>query len=158
MLSAAERCIRQIPAGRLNERAIENRPRSIRQLGHHIFRIAEAFLEVAAEGAEYSLAAVNFQPKEEACTNAGEIAAYGDRVIERLKGWWAKLEDKSCRQNVKAFYGAPSLHRLLERSTWHSAQHARQLIAVLERLGIDPAARLSPADLAGLPLPEGLWE
>ena len=47
---------------------------------------------------------------------------------------------------------------LFERSTWHSAQHARQLIAVLERFGIEPERRLGAAELAGLPLPEGLWE
>jgi hypothetical protein len=50
------------------------------------------------------------------------------------------------------------MHQLLERSTWHSAQHARQLAAVLERYGIEPNRRPTPQDLAGLPLPERLWE
>jgi hypothetical protein len=50
------------------------------------------------------------------------------------------------------------MHQLFERSTWHSAQHTRQLIAVLERFGIEPDFRLTSDDLAGLPLPEGLWE
>jgi len=43
-------------------------------------------------------------------------------------------------------------------STWHSAQHARQMIAVLERLGLEPDVRLTSEDLAGLPLPERIWE
>jgi hypothetical protein len=47
---------------------------------------------------------------------------------------------------------------LFERSTWHSAQHARQLLAVLDRLGIEPDGRLTKEDLAGLPLPERLFE
>jgi len=46
----------------------------------------------------------------------------------------------------------------LERSTWHSAQHTRQMIAVLERLQLDPEGRLTSDDYAGLPLPEGLWD
>jgi hypothetical protein len=50
------------------------------------------------------------------------------------------------------------MHQLLERSTWHSAQHTRQLIAVLERFAIAPDGRLTPEDLSGLPLPDGLWE
>jgi len=50
------------------------------------------------------------------------------------------------------------LHQLFERSTWHSAQHTRQLIAILERFGIEPNQPLATEDLAGLPLPEGLWE
>ncbi len=87
-----------------------------------------------------------------------EIAAYGDGIIERIENWWAQLEDKSCRQKVKTFYGTPPMHQLFERSTWHSAQHARQIIAVLERFGIEPDARLTADVLAGLPLPEGIWE
>ena len=47
---------------------------------------------------------------------------------------------------------------VFERSTWHSAQHARQLIHVLERFGIEPDGRLTAEDLAGLPLPERLFE
>jgi len=50
------------------------------------------------------------------------------------------------------------LHELLERSTWHSAQHARQLMYILERYGISPNGPLVEKDLAGLPLPEGLFE
>ena len=82
-----------------------------------------------------------------------EITAYGDGIIERIENWWAGLEDKSCRQKVKTFYGTPPMHQLFERSTWHSAQHARQMIAVLERFGIEPDVRLTADDLAGLPLP-----
>jgi hypothetical protein len=59
---------------------------------------------------------------------------------------------------VKTFYGTPPMHQVLERSTWHSAQHARQMIAVLERFGIAPERRLTSDDLSGLPLPEQLWE
>jgi hypothetical protein len=32
------------------------------------------------------------------------------------------------------------------------------MIVVLERFGIDPDGRLTAEDLAGLPLPEGIWE
>jgi hypothetical protein len=31
-------------------------------------------------------------------------------------------------------------------------------MAVLERFGIEPQERLTAEDLAGLPLPQGLWE
>jgi hypothetical protein len=47
---------------------------------------------------------------------------------------------------------------LLERCTWHSAQHARQIIAVLEGFGIRPDEPLTEKDYAGLPMPKGLWE
>ena len=59
---------------------------------------------------------------------------------------------------MQTFYGPQTVHELLERSTWHSAQHVRQLIYVLERYGINPDGPLVGDDLAGLPLPEGLFE
>lgn len=158
VLRAVQRYLRQIPNGRLNERVIGNRDRSIRLMGHHVFRIGEAFLETAVDGAEYAVQLANIPPPDGAFTSGDEIARYGDTVIARLQQWWDGLSDKSCQQQVKTFFGMQPLHMLYERSTWHSAQHARQLIAVLERFGIEPDGRLTPEDLAGLPLPERLWE
>ena len=158
VLRAAQRYVRQIPDKRLSDRAIDNRDRSIRLLSHHIFRIGEAFLETAIDGVEYWVQLANVPPQDGTYTTGEEIASYGDSVIERIENWWARLDDKSCQQKIKTFYGTPPTHQLLERSAWHSAQHTRQLIAVLERFGIEPNGRLSAEDLAGLPLPEGLWE
>ena len=158
VLRAAERFIRQIPDQRLGERVIDNRDRSIRLMGHHIFRIGEAFLETAIDDVEYWVSNANVPPAEGACTTGAQIAEYGESIIERLEAWWIQLDDKSCAQTVRTFYGTPPTHQLLERSTWHSAQHTRQLIAVLERFAIVPDGRLTAEDLAGLPLPEGLWE
>jgi hypothetical protein len=158
VLRAAQRYIRQIPNARLNERAIDNRDRSIRLLSHHIFRIGEAFLETAIDGVEYWVQLANVPPQDGTYTTAEGIASYGNSVIERIENWWTRLDDKSCQQKVKTFYGTPPMHQLFERSTWHSAQHTRQMIAVLERFGIEPDVRLTAEDLAGLPLPEGIWE
>jgi hypothetical protein len=158
VLRAAQRYIRQFSTERLQERVIDNRDRSIRLMGHHIFRIGEAFLETAIDDVEYWVNNANVPPAEGTCMNGAEIAAYGENVLGRLQEWWTRLENKSCMQPVRTFYGTPPIHQLLERSTWHSAQHTRQLIAVLERFGIEPDGRLSSEDLAGLPLPEGLWE
>ena len=158
VLRAAQRYVRQIPDARLAERVIDNRDRSIRLMSHHIFRIAEAFLETAIDDVEYWVNNANVPPADGACITGVEIAAYGDVIIHRVALGWDQLDDKSCGQKVKTFYGTPPMHQLFERSTWHSAQHTRQLIAVLERFEIEPDRRLSAEDLAGLPLPEGLWE
>jgi hypothetical protein len=158
VLRAAQRYVRQIPDPRLTERAIDNRDRSIRLLSHHIFRIGEAFLETAIDDVEYWTNNANVPPADGTCMTSVEIATYGDGIIERIENWWRQLEDKSCRQNVRTFYGKPPMHQLFERSTWHSAQHARQIIAVLERFGIEPNVRLTADDLAGLPVPERIWD
>ena len=97
-------------------------------------------------------------PKDGTFLTGAEIAGYGEEVIGRLQKWWDGLEDKSLSRKMKTYYGMQPMHVVFERSTWHSAQHARQLIHVLERLGIEPDGRLTPEDLAGLPLPERLFE
>ena len=158
VLRAAQRYVRQIPDPRLTEPAIDNRDRSLRLLSHHIFRIGAAFLETAIDDVEYWTNNANVPPADGTCMTSADIVAYGDGIIERIENWWAQLDDRSCRQKVRTFYGTPPMHQLFERSTWHSAQHARQIIAVLERFGIEPDGRLSADDLAGLPLPQGIWE
>ncbi len=158
VLRAVQRYLRQMPSARMNEKVIDNRDRSIRLMGHHVFRIGEAFLETAVGGVEYAVQLANVPPKEGTFTTGEEIAQYGETVIKRLQEWWDGLGDKSCQQKVKTFFGMQPLYMLYERSTWHSAQHGRQLAAVLERFGIEPNGPLTKEDLAGLPLPERLWE
>jgi len=158
VLRAVQRYVRQIPDDRLNERVIPNRDRSLRLMGHHVFRIGEAFLETAVGGVEYVVQLANIPPADGTFMTGEEIARYGDTVIARLQQWWNGLADKSCQQKVQTFFGMQPIYMLYERSTWHSAQHARQFAAVLERFGIEPDGRLTAADLAGLPLPERLWE
>ena len=158
VLRAVQRYMRQIPNDRINERVIPNRDRSLRLMSHHVFHIGEAFLETVVDGVEYAAQLASIPPRDGTFLTGGEIARYGDTVIARLQQWWDGLADKSCRQKVKTFFGMQPVHMLFERSTWHSAQHARQLMAVLERLGIERDGRLTAEDLAGLPLPERLWE
>ena len=158
VLRTAQGLIRQLPDAALNERVVANRDRSIRLMCHHVFRVGEAFLESVVDGVEYAVQLANVPPKEGTFTTGDEIARYGESVIARLQQWWDKLDDKTCQQKVKTFFGMQPIYMLYERSTWHSAQHARQLTAVLEDRGIEPKARLKPETLAGLPLPERLWE
>lgn len=158
VLRAAQRLMRQMPAERLNELVIANRQRSIRLMGHHVFRIGEAFLETAVDGVEYATQLANVPPADGTFTTGEEIARYGETVIARIEKWWNELADKSCQKKVKTFFGMQPLFMLYERSVWHSAQHARQLAAVLERFNIKPDKPLTKEDLAGLPLPERLWE
>jgi len=157
VLDAAQRHVAQLPPGRLAERATAGRDRSIRDLACHIFQVADAFLEAVENGVEDLAAAYNAPPPAGVRAPA-EIAAYGAALATRLRRWWGRIEDKSCSGSVKTYYGVQPLHHLLERSTWHCAQHARQIIAVLERFAIAPEGPLTAEDYAGLPMPAGLWE
>ncbi|HEU5179059.1 MAG TPA: glutaredoxin domain-containing protein [Burkholderiales bacterium] len=157
VLRAAQRHALQIPPARMGERAVESRDRSIRDLAYHVYQIPDAFLRAVEDGLEDLTTTYNAPPPATVVA-AKDIQKYGEAVTTRLERWWSRLPDKSCRQTVKTYYGERPLHELLERCTWHSAQHARQMIAVLERVGVEPKGRLTAADYAGLPMPQGLWE
>jgi glutaredoxin/uncharacterized damage-inducible protein DinB len=157
VLAAAQRHVVQFPRERLTERATPGRDRSIRDLAGHVYQIPEAFLAAVLEG-DPDLATRYNAPAPAGVQTPEQIRAFGQKIEKRLAAWWTSLPDKSCRQTVTTYYGERPLHELLERSAWHSAQHARQLIAVLERFGIAADGPLTAEDYAGLPLPAGLWE
>jgi hypothetical protein len=159
ILRIAQGIVRQYPSEKLSEPVIPNRERSLRLLAHHVFRIGEAFLETVIDGKEYAIQHANVPPKEGSFTTGDEIARYGEEVVKRIEAWWSQLGDKSGDQKLSTYYGPQPLHQVLERSTWHSAQHVRQLAHVLEdRYHVKPQRGLAPQDIAGLPLPERLFE
>ena len=158
-LGAAQRYMRQFPTARINESVIDNRDRPIRLLGQHVFRIAETYMTAVVDKVEYSPGNTNVPAADQEKYQTGDdVARYGDGVVTRLREWWEKSKNISFEQMVPTSYGVQQLHEVFERSAWHSAQHVRQLAAVLERFGIEPDGALTAQDLQGLPLPERLWE
>jgi uncharacterized damage-inducible protein DinB len=157
VLAAARRHVMQIPAERLAERATPGRDRSIRDLAYHIYQVPDSFLQAIENGVQDLTAVYNAPPPREVTTVA-HIRDYGKSVSERLERWWKRDGHQAAHAQLSTYYGEQPLHHVMERCTWHSAQHARQVMAVLERHGIAPEGPLSAADYAGLPLPKGLWE
>jgi len=157
ILGAAQRQVVQLPPERLGERATAGRDRSIRDLACHIYQVPEAFLEAVENGVEDLTAVYNAPPPANVKTPE-DIRAFGLQITKRLEGWWATVPDKSCQGSLKTYYGVQPLHHVLERCTWHSAQHARQIQAVLEGFGIAATPKLTEKHYAGLPMPVGLWE
>ena len=156
VFAAGQRYARQFPAERFRERVIPHRERVIRTLCFHVFRIGEAFLETW-NGAEYSVKIADNEPPDSMQTG-DDVARYGAGVWKQFEAWWSSVDDRTLARMLKTYYGDTSAHKVFERVTWHSAQHCRQLIAVLDRMGIQADVPLTAADLAGLPLPERLWE
>lgn len=156
ILETAQRLVLQMPIDKLGERVIPNRPRILRPFIFHIFRIGEAFL-IAYGGEEYNNTIANTDPPDSVQTPA-DVVAYGQQIRDRLNAWWAANADRKLEKKISTYYGEQISHDVFERTTWHSAQHTRQLAAVLERFGIEPNGPLTADQLKGLPLPEGLWE
>ena len=154
-LGAAIRMVPQMPDDKLATE-VPNRPRSYRVLAHHMFRIAETFIEVA-NGATLEYGQLTSLPNDTMRTTA-DIVSYGSDVKRRLAEWWAANPDKSASQTVQTYYGPQMLHEYLERSTWHVGQHTRQWVMLLGMAGITADRPPGEADFAGLPMPSQVWD
>ena len=96
--------------------------------------------------------------RPEDIANTAGLAAYGRGVREKVAAWWQQTPDKSCQQTVQTYYGPQKLHEVLERTTWHIAQHDRQWMMLLEMAAIAFERLLGDADFADLPMPKRVWD
>jgi hypothetical protein len=157
-MTAALELLPLMPGDRLDTH-VPGRPRSYRSLGFHLFRVVDAFLD-----ANQGMTLVQAMFREEPAADAGtaQLVAYGTRVRQRFRDWWAPYEklggDTSGARSLETYYGPQSLHELLERTTWHSGQHVRQYMMLLEREGQPHSRPLVEADFARLPMPQNVWD
>ena len=154
-IGAAIQIVPQMPDERLSIE-VPNRPRSYLALGHHLFRIPEGMLEVAA-GAALTNDMLTGGPPAEMHTSAA-LGAYGAKVRAALQAWWSATADKSARETVQTYYGPQLLHELMERTTWHCGQHVRQWLMLLDMAGITPRVTLDASALKDLPMPSSVWD
>jgi len=153
----AQRLFAQVPDDKLG-RMLPNRPRSYAQLAHHIFNIADAFLEHEVDALPLKEGAYNRVPPPE-MNDKGKILDYGRDVLARFEIWRrgrGDATDFSRKANV--YYGDVTLHEFLERTTWHSGQHVRQMMMVLGMLSIAPDRPVGKETFDGLPMPDKVWD
>jgi hypothetical protein len=155
-IDAALRMIPQMPDDKLDT-LTPNRPRSYARLAHHMFRICEAFTEVAG-GAFFSQGLPGEVARKEEMGSTVALAAYGGGVKQKVATWWATTPDKTAQTEVETYYGKQKLHEVLERATWHIGQHTRQWVMLLEMHGIAADRPLGEADFADLPMPKQVWD
>ena len=155
-IDASVAIIPLMPDDRLDTE-VPNRPRRYRVLAHHMFRIPEAFVEVAA-GAFFAQGLPTAVPDARDMECGAALAAYGRRVRARVAEWWGATPDKSAKGAVETYYGTQSLHEVLERATWHIGQHTRQWMMLLEMAGIAFERPLGDADFGDLPMPKQVWD
>jgi glutaredoxin len=154
---AQQRLFAQIPDDKITT-LLPHRPRSYAQLAYHTFNIADAWLEHEVDGLPMKEGVYGRVPAPGKDGKA-DVLAYGADVLKRFRAWWSgpgQITDFTRKANV--YYGDVTLHEFLERTTWHSGQHVRQMVMVLGMLGIAPDGPLGPAVFAGLPMPDKVWD
>ena len=152
-MSAAIELFPLMPYDRLGTH-VPGRPRSYRTLAFHLFRVVDAFIGTN-EGITLVKEMFAEEPAADAATDA--LVAYGKRVQQRYRDWWAK-NDRAASKSLETYYGPQTLHELLERTTWHSGQHVRQYMMLLEKEGVSHHRPLVDTDFAKLPMPQNVWD
>ena len=154
ILLATQRALQQTPPETIRART-PGGERTLRDIGHHIFRLTLGFRDAALEDRFPETWLLELPSAE--LTTGSAIAAYGSWVWEEIAQWFSAYASEDFARSVQTYYGPQSLHALLERTTWHAAQHLRQVYTLLESAGIGLDQPLTAADYAGLPLPSQVW-
>lgn len=131
------------------------RDRTLGQLAYHVFRLSAAFVDTMEQGTLEQRWLVEEAPAD---LRTGEtLAAYGQRVRDRLAAWFAQAPQERFAGVSHTYYGDQGTHLLLERTTWHAGQHLRQIYDLLETDRSLPVSPLAPEVFEGLPMPRDLW-
>ena len=153
-LSAELAMIPLMPADQLATNA-PSRPRTYRTLAHHIYRVTEVFLG-ATKGETLEAKMFGYAPPETLTTS--DLVAYGTGVRDAFRNWWKSGVGTSGSEQLPTYYGPQPMHELLERTTWHSGQHVRQWMMLLDMAGVKFTHPLGDQDFTDLPMPKNVWD
>ena len=154
ILPTAQRLILQFQSDQLNK-DFRDRNRTPAGLAFHVFRVAQMGIE-ASNQIELLFEGFNDLPPSE--WNAKDISDWGGKILNEVVQWWANESKRDLKYLVPTYYGQRTMHDVLERTTWHCAQHTRQLALMLEDYGIAPNQPLTAQELEGLPVPDAVWD
>lgn len=154
--TAAVRYVGQMPDASL-DKELPNRPRSYRVLMHHLFQVPTAFLEARRSGGALEYERLVAPPPENVRSSA-DVARFGEALRQDFAAWAAAEGDNLGQGRMPTYYGEQPTHEVLERTVWHSTQHVRQIMSLLEQEGVAIDRPLGPEDFRNLPLPGPVWD
>ena len=135
----------------LHNLKIEGRERSLWDIVEHVVEISRIYEAVAANQREFdaSAADANSTTHYTVFLVSGEI----NRLIDQI-------EQEQCNydKELDTYFGNATLHWVLERTTWHTAQHLRQLEDMVLHSGTVTITSLDKSLLTELPLPTSVWD
>ena len=156
---AAVRLAAQLPSD-CHDQSIPGRKRTYLGLANHIVAHVEIFLTLAG-GAAFTLEGIDeevLRGLERRIDPPQELRARALEAAGRLREWLSAVAPDELDRVVPTFFGDQTVHQLLAGCAYSVAQHTRQLMSVLEMLGIQPAEPVGQDAYEGLPMPAGVWE
>lgn len=155
LLEATLRFLDQMPEEEL-ETNIPSRPRSYADVIQHIFSLPDVFMmhEAGVPMTGVPRMHHSWDPHSKVA-----LSTYGQYVSDRWADWFdGPAETTDWSETADVFWGQPSKHEFLERTTWHTGQHVRQIQWILaEKLDIEVDEPLGDEMWEGLPMPEKVW-
>lgn len=147
------------PRQRLSE-TLPGRDRSHADLLYHVAMIVEGLLDAAAPGRSGALTYAHFERRPPAAeVEPARLARRLRETRASLAALAAGVLPQAAAMTVRTYYGERPVHELIERTTWHVAQHLRQIEHLArEVIGLPDAPVLPTELLAGLPLPQRVWD
>lgn len=135
--------------------ALPGRERTLIEVAGHAACVMRYFLGKYDDDA-YDLFFDDLEPETR---DPHELVRFARESLDRFETWWTELgHDDPLDTVVPIYWGHRTLHEALEREVWHTMQHTRQVMFMLEQVGIEPDGPLTPDDLAGLPLPARVFD
>ena len=149
-LSILERAIDFIPDF-AQEMKIPGRDRTVWNLVEHMCEIAAVYQRVAAGVSKFDALAADAEVTGKSTHT---------QLHSNIKGLSAKLsvETHDYERSIETYFGYASLHYVLERSTWHIAQHLRQLASLMREIDTSIMPEIEAELLDGLPIPIEVWD
>ena len=154
VLELTQQAVRGLAPGPLQVK-YPGRDRTAGNLAYHVFRLSAAFLDCMEQGQFKSEWFMETAP--EGMAGGDALAAHGDAVRHRLASWFATAPWEIYGEAAHTYYGECTVHELLERTTWHAAQHMRQIYHLLDEHKSLATPLPDPVVYDGLPIPEEMW-
>ncbi len=154
LLDLAAQHAGQLPEAALDSR-LPGRERTYLDLAYHVPQIVVGFLD-AAQGGRLAYEHYERRPPGE-LRSAADATDLIRRVARSFAAWWSVSHTRA-PETLDTYYGRQPMVGVLERTTWHVAQHLRQLDRVLDLVGVTSRRPIEPALLADLPLPNDVWD
>lgn len=148
-LSALEVVAPQIPPNVLST-TLPGRDRTVLELLHHTVEVAQTSTRMN-ETLEFEPA--NVDSEFDTPISHADLGGMIKRTREELK-----YPGKDWQSTVKTYYGLQTKHQILERCTWHVAQHLRQLEHFCSQWQQEIRGWPTAVDYRDLPLPNSIWD
>ncbi|MCY4130081.1 MAG: hypothetical protein OXG15_12680 [Gammaproteobacteria bacterium] len=150
LLSILDSALDHIPKS-AHEIKIPGRDRTVWNLVEHMCEIACVYQRVVEGTSTFDAAAADAEVTD---TSTGEqLHSSISRLTAKLS-----VETQDYERSVETYFGPASLHYVLERCTWHIAQHLRQLASLMRDIDTAIMPEVEAKLLDGLPIPIEVWD